>query len=257
MHSDLVCDCSPDDIPTFTLHPVRGVVWAAFWGSFLAGGIVMAINYWRMGRKPQALIMLVTAAVVTVFTFAIIIVLPEDTNIPNFVFAVPQVIAAAAAANALQGAQIRNHSRKGGKVASAWPSVGIGILCILFLMTSLFGTLILLDSSYGTVITLGNDEIYYTGDATEEDALKVAGILLEWEYFGSNGATAQVKAVSGQYTISLVLAENAWEDPEVKAVFTMIGRDLVASGLPTPLTIQLCDDCIEPQETLMIEKDGS
>ena len=37
-----------EDRPLYVLHPLRGVVWAAFWGTPVAAGIIMAINYWRI-----------------------------------------------------------------------------------------------------------------------------------------------------------------------------------------------------------------
>jgi hypothetical protein len=45
---------------------MRGVVWAAFWGSLIAAGIVMAINYSRMGSKTAARITVVMAVIATI-----------------------------------------------------------------------------------------------------------------------------------------------------------------------------------------------
>ena len=127
MHSDFeVHDRALDDAPSFTRHPLRGVVWAAFWGSLVAAGIVMAINYSRMGRRPAAQITAAITVIVGVALFALILAIPEDLNIPNSAFLIPQLIAVYAIANGLQGDQIRKHSAQGGTVASAWPrAVGV------------------------------------------------------------------------------------------------------------------------------------
>lgn len=48
----------PPPRPTFLLHPIQGVFWAAFLGSFMAGGIVVALNFLRLhphrARRPAS-----------------------------------------------------------------------------------------------------------------------------------------------------------------------------------------------------------
>ena len=44
------------------LHPISGIVWAAFWGTALAAGLVMALNYLRM-KKPAAALFTILIAV--------------------------------------------------------------------------------------------------------------------------------------------------------------------------------------------------
>jgi hypothetical protein len=242
-----------DDTPSFTLHPVRGVVWAAFWGSLIAAGIIMAINYSRMGRHAAARITVVVAVMATAALCALIFAIPEDVDIPNSAFVIPQLIVAYAIANALQGDDIRDHSAQGGIVASAWPSVGIGLLCLPFVLGAIFGIAFLVEPSYGTVIEFGNDEVYYAGDATEEDARELARVLQEVGCFGSGGVSVRLESSSARYTVSFVLVEDAWDDPEIVLAFSDIGNTLTESGLPTPLVIQLCDECFAVQKTLTIE----
>jgi hypothetical protein len=243
MHSGYAVDgLTLHDAPGFTLHPVRGAVWAAFWGSPIAAGIVMAINYSRMGRTTAARVMVLAAIAATVALVGLVFAIPEDVHIPTAAFLVPQLLAVYAIANALQGDRIRSHAAQGGTVASAWPSVGIGLLCLPFVLGAIFGTALLLEPSFGTVIDFGNDEICYSAEATEEDARKLARVLQEIEFFGSGGASVRLECRSAQYTVSFVLVEDAWKDPEIVDAFRDIGRTLAASGFRTPLTVQWCDD---------------
>jgi len=244
-------------VKSFTLHPVRGVVWAAFWGTPVAAGIVMAINYSRLGKKTAALLAVAIAVVATLALIAVLAVIPEDLNIPNFVFIVPQLIAVYLIANALQGDLIRSHAGRGGAVASAWASVGVGLLCLVLGLGAIvgigLGIAYLLEPYSGEVVEFGNDEVYYSGEATEEDARKLAEVLREIGFFGSDGASVMVESSSGQYTISFVLVEDAWEDPAVVNELRGIGRTLVESGFPTPLTIELCDGFFAVQKVLEVE----
>ena len=242
-----------EDTPTFTLHPVRGVVWAAFWGSPIAAGIVMAINYSRMGKKTAARTAIVIGALGTVALSFFGLAIPAGINIPGSWFWVPPLVVAYSMAKAFQGDCIRAHLRTGGAVASGWPSVGIGLLCLPFVLGAIFGIAILLEPSLGTVVEFGNDEIYYSGDASEEDARELARVLKEMEYFGSGGVTVRLESSSAQYVVSFVLVNDAWDDPEAVDGFRQIGRTLAESGFPSPLTIQLCDDYLSAQETFVIK----
>jgi len=253
MHSDIAKpDESLDQSPTFTLHPVRGVVWAAIWGSLIAAGIVMAINYARMGSTTAARMTLFIAVIATLALIALIFAIPEAMNIPDVVFIVPQLFAVYAIAKGLQGERIRHHAASGGTVASAWPSIGIGFLCLPLVFGALVGVGFLLEPSYGTVIEFGSDEVYYSGDAIEADARKLAGVLREIGFFGTGGTSVKIESSSGQFTVSFVLVDKAWEDPETVEALRGIGRELAESAFSVPLEIQMCDEYFTSKKTLTI-----
>lgn len=116
---------SPAD---YKLYSVGSVVLATFLGSPVAGGAVMAINYKRVGRSIAALHAVVWTALVTTAIIAVAIILPDDVNIPNAVFFLPQIIAMYYFAKSLQGPVVEAHERLGGSLASAWGAAGIGVL---------------------------------------------------------------------------------------------------------------------------------
>ena len=249
-HKDTV-----DDRPSYILHPLRGVVWAAFWGTPVAAGIIMAINYGRIGRKSAARNVAVLGVIATVILCAIIVLIPDDVldSIPNAVFYVPQLVFVYMFAKSVQNDLIEKHIANGGSLASAWPSVGIGVICLPVVLGALFGVAYLLEPSYGIVVEFGNDEIYYAGEATEDDACKLAHVLKQVEFFGSTGASVRLHASSGQYTVSFALFEDAWRDTQTVEVFRDIGKTVAASGFPTPLEVHLCDDYFSAEETIRIE----
>lgn len=253
--SDIEREDADEDRPSYTLHPLRGVVWAASWGSPVAAGIVMAINYWRIGRRSAARNAAVLGAIATATLFAIVFAIPENLldRIPNGVIWVPQLVLAYLVAKSLQNDLIEEHFAGGGAIASAWPSVGIGVLCSPVVLGVVFCAAYLFEPSFGTVVEFGNDEIYYSGEATEEDARKLASILEDEEYFGSSGASVRIQAASGRFLVSFVLEENAWRDTEMVEAFRDLGETLAAAGFPTPLEVHLCDDYFSVKETIRIE----
>ena len=121
------------------------------------------------------------------------------------------------------------------------------------MLGALFGVGFLLEPSYGTVVEFGNDEVYYSGDATEDDARKLAGVLRDIQFFGTGGASVRLESSSGQHTISFVLTNKAWDDPESVDAFKGIGRILSETAFSTPLKIQLCDAYFTSQESFTVK----
>ena len=140
-------------------------------------------------------------------------------------------------------------SRRGGT------SIGAALAFVVLSFISLFAVLtfteyVLLES-HGTCVEFGNDEIYYTGDATAEDARKLAGILEEEGLFDSRGISVKLAASSGKYTISFIVDKSSATPPVVRA-FETHGYDVVAGGFPAPLTVQLCNGYFVPHKTIEI-----
>jgi hypothetical protein len=90
------------------------------------------------------------------------------------------------------------------------------------------------------------------GDATEEDARKLGEFLKEAGFFRGEGVTVTLEITSGRYTVSFVLVDGAWNEPDTVATFRELAQGLPASVCPRPLTVQLCDDHLVPHKTFVI-----
>lgn len=242
-------------VPAYKLYTVKGITWATFIGSILAGGILMAINYDRLGQSSAKWRAVLWSALTTAVLLGIAATLPESLSIPNSLFILPQVIIMGIAARLLQGDAIEEHEASGGSLTSVWRAIGVGFLCGVFIMAVIFGIAYAVTiNEYGTQVKLNdNDEVYYSGEATEEDARFLGDILTEYEYFGSaDGATVRIAASKGHYTISFVLVEG-WEETGVIWLFRQIGGDLADARFGRPLTIDLCNEYLESQRSISIE----
>jgi hypothetical protein len=139
--TDIELDDHPQDQsrPSYKLYSVRSIVLATFLGSPLAGGIVMALNYRRLGLPAKAMHSAIWSAVATAALIAIAIGMPDDIKIPNMLFLIAQVLAMFIVATKLQGANLSSHQFHGGRLASAWGAAGIAILCSIVIMIALAG----------------------------------------------------------------------------------------------------------------------
>jgi len=98
-----------------------------------------------------------------------------------------------------------------------------------------------------------NDEVYYSGEATEADARALGELLTEYGVFGGpSGVSVQVTASTGTFVVSFVLVDDAWEDPEVLKFYQELGGTLASDRFGAPLTIDLCNEYFEVQESLHI-----
>lgn len=123
-------------VPPGKLFTMAGVGWAAFLGSPLAGGILLAANARRLGNRALAQRQILATALVTLVSIVLYaaVNVPEATEVQHaLVHAV--VIAGLAGtivyARHAQGAAVAAHRAGGGALQSNWRAAGIGLLTLL------------------------------------------------------------------------------------------------------------------------------
>jgi len=122
----------------YQLYKISGIGIATFFGSMLAGGFLMSRNYKKLGKDAAAMKALVYSALATVAVLVISFLIPEDLNIPNLAFTIPQIIVMVQLAKKKQGNDIDAHVANGGALASDWKAFGISLLVIVALMAAVF-----------------------------------------------------------------------------------------------------------------------
>jgi MFS family permease len=139
--------------PPYQLYSVGAIVLAAFFGSLLAGGILMAIDYHRLGKRGAALIALVLAIITQFGLLGLIWLLPE--NVPNMSLNIPQLIVMYFVAEGCLGRRLGAHYRKRGRMASLWKAFGIGLACCAFNIAIIGVGVLLTDEGDAGIKTLG------------------------------------------------------------------------------------------------------
>jgi len=125
---------SKESAHDYQLFKISGIGIATFFGSLLAGGFLLARNFKNLGNEAAAKKALIYSAIATVAVFAIALLIPEDVNIPNLVFTIPQIIVIVQIAKQQQGNAIARHVEAGGQLASDWKAFGISLLVLLVVM---------------------------------------------------------------------------------------------------------------------------
>ncbi len=146
--------------PPGKLFTMAGIGWAAFLGSPLAGGILLAANARRLGHRALAQRQILVTALVTLVSIVLYAAadVPETAAVPHaLVHAV--VIAGLAGtivyARHAQREAVDAHRAAGGALQSNWRAAGIGLLTLLGVWLSIATAIVVL--GVAGVLNFDND----------------------------------------------------------------------------------------------------
>jgi 4-amino-4-deoxy-L-arabinose transferase-like glycosyltransferase len=123
---------APATAPRFKLYSPGHMAWATFLGSPLAGCVLLAINYQRLGESTSAMAAVVAGSIVTLATCTVGFFLPD--NFPSLVIPLALTFGMWAVGKALQRETVEQHLAKGGEKASAWGATGVGVVVLLLVI---------------------------------------------------------------------------------------------------------------------------
>lgn len=128
----------------YKLFKVSGIGLATFLGSMFAGGLLMSLNFQRLGQETKAKQALLYSGLATLFVIIVVSSIPESVDIPNTILTVPQIILVLYFAKNYQTTEIDAHIENGGLAESNWKAAGIALLVLIPLLLVIFSVLYLL-----------------------------------------------------------------------------------------------------------------
>lgn len=122
------------------LYSIVGIGIATFFGTILLGGIIMALNYVKLGKKLAALNTILMTIISMSLIFFLVLILKEF-DFPSLDLTAPQFIVFMLLAWKFQGQVIEDHSAMGGMLESNLKVAGISLLIFvsMFLLVSSSG----------------------------------------------------------------------------------------------------------------------
>jgi hypothetical protein len=133
-------------LPSFKLYTPGHVAWATFLGAPLAGSMLLAMNYRRLGEPTSAAIALVGGFLATTGLVVIGFCLPD--NFPNMIIPIASLLGMAYLTRWLQGDSLANHLANGGDKASGWGATGVGLLSLVVVLGIGVGLAMLLPEAW-------------------------------------------------------------------------------------------------------------
>jgi len=226
----------PPAAPTYKLYDYRAVCLATILGSALAGSILMALNYRRLGDAAAAVKILVVGILVT----GLVSFSGWFSGTMQGAMPIVLTLIMMYSAKVIQGPSLEHHVRLGGKLGSMWTALGVGLAILLSLL------LIMVGYSYVTapmnkVIIGTKDKVYYFGTATEQDAEALGQALKSGGYLQDRGGSVLLTKDKDGVTISFVVKEGFWNDPESVSALAEAGRKIAPAVGGLPIKVRLVD----------------
>ncbi len=243
----------PPQPPAYKLFSPRQVVLATFLSNTLGGTVVLALNYWALGKARAAWVTLAVGTLITAVIMGVLLSLPERLgNAPTLVTHLAALSFIWGAAQVLQGDRFAQHLRQGGRRASTWGAAGIGVLCAVVLVAGIGGYYLVFDP-WGRKINYGpSEEVYYTGGATEAEARQLGRVLMEEGVFdGSSEAAVQLKKEGETFVVSFLVQEGAWDRKDIVDFYRELQPTLSARAFDgKPAEVRLCDTDLVVKKTI-------
>ncbi len=120
--------------PIAKLHSPSAITLSTTIGMPIAGTILLAQNFRAIGNPRAARQCLVWGVTTTLILMGVAFFL----DIPSLILPITYSIAMHNLGNKLQGRRYRSHIESGGKKASLWFAVGIGVVCLFVVWCILY-----------------------------------------------------------------------------------------------------------------------
>lgn len=122
---------------TITMYSPGQIAWATCLGAPIAGCWLLALNYRRLGDVTAAYLCWIFGSLGTVLLLALGIAFDPPEWLPEPVITVACAFGMYQCARALQGKAYDDRLANGAKKGSGWVATGIGILCLILILTTI------------------------------------------------------------------------------------------------------------------------
>jgi hypothetical protein len=227
--------------PEYRLFDAGAVGLAAFIASPVAGTILMAVNYVRLGKTGRGVLAVTLGMIAT----ALPILIKWNWNtllgrLGSFALLTLLIICTWQIAKKVQGKAVEEHTALGGQLGSKEMAffVGIATLATLAALVGVTGAAVYEYQTHKMVVVGTKDKVIYSGIATNADATALGNALRSDEYFQDRGASVLLNKGFGTTTISFGVQDGVWNQPGIFSSFEELALQVAPTvgGLP----IQVC-----------------
>jgi len=149
-NANLVSDSDFSISPETKLFKTSAVGVATFFGSLLAGGIIIGLNYLRMNEQVKARNSIIFSFLAFAVFMGTVWFLPD--SVPNMVYTIVQVVIMMQIARQLQEGTIKHHIENGGRLASNWAAFGISLLVLILIVAIFLLVVFVLETYFPDVV---------------------------------------------------------------------------------------------------------
>jgi hypothetical protein len=231
--------------PAYRLYDAGGVGLATFFGSPLAGAILIAANYSRLGKSNNGVLAVALGAIAT----ALLVCVGFSQSSGASILGIVCFVATMQIARWLQGAAVAEHVAHGGALESKWKAFWIGVVTLAVLFAAIVA--VIMYQQNGATVTIGTkDQVQYSGQATKDQATALGNALKTDGYFQDRGVTVLLNKTSSSTTISYVVQDGVWNQADMVSGFETVTRAVASTvgGLPIDMQLMNSAETVEKDE---------
>lgn len=236
----------------YRLFDADAVGLAAFICSPLAGTILMAVNYVRLGKASKGVLAVALGLIATVVSILVKANWAKPWgSLGSLVLVTLFFLCAWQIAKKVQGKAVQEHVARGGQLGSRSAAFGVGIATLAGLIV-VIGTVVQM-YQYRRVVVIGTkDEVIYSGIATKANATTLGNTLKRAEYFQDRGATVLLNKGIGNTIISFGVQDGVSNQAGMLSSFEELAREVAPTVGGLPIQVQLVDSRDDVEETSMV-----
>jgi hypothetical protein len=232
--------------PEYRLFDAGNVGLAAFICCPLGGAILIAVNYFRLGKAFRGTLAVIVGSIGIALSSLLKLTWPTASGSSDrlkydavaILFAAVMWFCTWTIAKQEQGGAIREHTMRGGQLGSDWTAGWVGVATLVGLLIA--GASAMYVYQQHKVVMIGTkDQVIYSGLATRSDATALGDFLKHNQYFLDAGAAVLVKKGIGGKTISFALQDGIWDEAGMLSKFEELSREAAPTVGGLPVDVQL------------------
>ena len=235
------------------LFTSKQTIASALFGGPVPPGILIYINYKRMGDTKAAILALIVTLFLTTLFFAGLFSLPDELfdKIPDIIFTALYSLVVMVFFNFFMEEKISALIEAGVEKASNWSVAGFTVIGVVLNLIIIVGLAVSQPVFPGEVITYEGNEVYYNEEEIlPEQVLNLASLLYDIGYFDDQSANyVHIDRTDETYQLTLPFHKDYWYDEEVERIFEVLKMQLSAD-LEGPVVIILEHYSLADTETM-------
>jgi hypothetical protein len=245
--------------PEYRLFDAGAVGLAAFIACPLAGAILIAVNYVRLGKTGKGVLAIFVGLILT----ALNILIKWNWNTSSgslerleydafeILFLGALWLCTWKIAKEEQGEAVEEHMARGGQLGSRGTAFGVGIATLTVAVATVGAV------QYRKILVIGTkDQVIYSGLATKANAMALGNALKSDGYLQERGASVLLDKGFGSTTISFTLQDGVWHQAGMLASFEELARQVAPTVGGFPVQVNLVDTKGDVEETSTVGEAG-
>lgn len=237
--------------PEYRLFDAGAVGLVAFICGPLAGTILLAVNYVRLGKTGKGVLAIIIGFAAT--ALQILIKWNWKTSSGSFsrleydafeiLFLVCAWICTWQIAKQVQGKAVEEHIARGGQLGSRSAAFGVGIAAVAAVagLAVAIGAVVY-EYQYRKIVVIGTkDQVIYSGLASRAEARSLGNALKGDEYFSDRGSSVLLDKRIGTTTVSFAVQDGIWNQEETLSSFEELAREVAPTVGGLPIEVNLID----------------